>query len=79
MACAFVTAVELALHLSTNSRLLAEKRRMIYYKQFGFVSSAFSGYENDISDVRGPMRGEQTMVPASHTAKRKAVRRLRLE
>lgn len=49
--CALFTAVESALQLKKDSRMLAEEEEMASYKHLGFVSSAFAGYRNDISDV----------------------------
>lgn len=40
-------------------------------------SPTFPGYKNAFSDIRGPERGEQTMIPAFHTGDGNATRRLR--
>lgn len=74
--CALVTAADFALRIKKNGRMITEERKMASYKQFGFMSSVFSGYNNAISIVRGPERGKRSKVPASHSGEQEAARTL---
>lgn len=61
--------------MKKNGRILAEEEKTAEYKQLGFVSSAFPGNKNVISDVRVPERGEGTMVSPLEAGEKKAARR----
>lgn len=71
---ALFTAIDFTPHVK-NCRNFAEKKNMVHYGQFGFVSSTFAVYENVISNVRGPERSDRTLKLASQTTVKKAARR----
>lgn len=77
--CALVAAAETALPLKKNGRMLAEEKSMVNYKHFGYVDFAFSGYENVTSNIQSQEDGDRSRVLVSHSAERKARRRLRPE
>lgn len=77
--CALFVGVDFVLHLKNSERTLAEKKKMVDYKQLPFVSLALPGDRNGFSDLRGSERSERTVVRTSLTDERAARRKLRLK
>lgn len=74
--CALATVVRVVLHAKKNEPTLAAEKKIVSYKRFGFVRSAFPNYDNIIGDVRSPERYSRVKAAATENEKLGAAKRL---